>query len=106
MTDSANNPSANETQNAYRHGWRMGLATSALALSFISFLNLLGIEKSLLALLLGYFAMKGSALPHAIKRRGQFAMLIAVLHILTIAVVLAVFHEELAELIRLLEQLG
>ena len=106
MSNIANNSSTEEVRSAYRRGWKVGLATSALALSLLSFLNLLGIEKSLLALLLGYFALKGGELPLKVKRRGLFAMIIAGLHVVTVVLVLIFFRDELTELIHLLQQLG
>ena len=106
MSNMANMSSTEETRSAYRRGWKVGLATSALALSLLSFLNLFGIEKSLLAMLLGYFALKGGDLPLNVKRRGMFAMIIAGLHVVTVVVVLILFREELTELIHLLQQLG
>ena len=65
---------------AYQDGRRLGLATAALALSIVAFINLLGIEKSILAIVLALLAMQG-ALPGAgVLRRGRIALVLAVVH--------------------------
>ena len=60
MTDISSQSSAVDA--AYQSGRRVGLATAAVALGFVSFLNLLGMEKSILALVLAILAMHARSL--------------------------------------------
>jgi hypothetical protein len=86
-------------------GRREAYATSALILSLVSFVNLLGAEKSILALVLAAFALRGAA-PPAARKRGLVAVAIAAVHLITIVLVIALLRDELGELLNLLRQLG
>ena len=94
------------TDGAYERGRRIGLATGALALSVVAFVNLLGLEKSILAVILALLALRGSASAVEGAPRARAALIIAVLHIVTIAAVLVIFHDKLLQLLHLLEKLG
>jgi hypothetical protein len=93
---------------SFREGHRFGLATAALALSVVSFLNMLGFEKSLLAMVLAVLAMRGAAPVSAAFRRGRTALVIAAVHFVTIAVLLVLFyvryHDKLPPLLQQLLQ--
>lgn len=92
---------------AFQRGRRMGLATAALALGVISFLNLLGAEKSLLAIALAFMALRGAELPNQLVRsRARIALMLGVLHMLTIVVILALFQDEFRELLNLVYELS
>ncbi len=84
----------------------MGLATGALALSVVAFVNLLGMEKSILAGVLALLALQGAAPAADLIRRGRIALAIAVVHILTVIFLLVVFHDKLLQLLHLLQKLG
>jgi len=91
---------------AFREGRRAGLAIAALAGSLVAFISLLGIEKAILAIALAIVAGRRAA-PRSWTRRSAFVALgIAALYMLTFAVVMALYHEKVAELIRLLQQAG
>ena len=96
-------------QNSERHlverGRREGYALAALALSLVSFVNLLGAEKSILAIVLATFALSGAATGSA-SMKARVAIAIAALHIVTIAAVLIIFRDKFAQLLDLLRQLG
>ena len=94
-----------DVAQALSRGRREGLAIAALVLSFISFLNLLGAEKSILAMVLAGMALSASTGEPA-RRQSFIAIGLSLLHIVTIAVVLLVFRDELGELIRLLRTLA
>jgi len=94
-----------DVAHAREDGRRQGLAIAALALGLISFLNLLGAEKSILAIVLAVVAMSGSG-SKSVRRRSSIAIGLAVLHIVTIAVVLVLFQDELGQLIQFLHTLG
>jgi len=91
---------------AFREGKRAGLAIAALAGSAVAFVSLLGIEKAILAITLAVLAIRGTAPRSRARRLASVALGIAVIYVLTFAVVMALFHEKLYELIRLLQQMG
>ena len=86
-------------------GRRQGLAIAALALGLVSFVNLLGAEKSILAIVLAVIAMSGSNV-RVVRHRAMFAIGLSVLQIVTILVVLLLFRDQLGQLIGLLRKLG
>lgn len=99
-------PQTDPIYAAYQRGRRMGLATGALALSVVAFVNLLGMEKSILAGVLALLALQGAAPAADLIRRGRIALAIAVVHILTVIFMLVVFHDKLLQLLHLLQKLG
>lgn len=96
-----------DLERAYQEGRRIGLATAALALSVVAFLNLLGLEKSLLAAVLAVVALRGagSATPRII-RLSRAALGVAALHVVTIVVVIVFYHDQLLRLLQLLHKLS
>jgi hypothetical protein len=82
-----------------------GLATAALALSLVSFVNLLGAEKALLSIVLAILAFR-STRSTATRRRSLIAMGFALLYVCTIVMVLVVFRDRLGHLFQLLHQLS
>jgi len=92
-------------ESARLHGRREGLAVAALALGLVSFLNLLGAEKAILALVLGFAGLSGATDPH-VRTRAFLAIGLGIAYLVTIVVVLVMFREQLRELIGLLHTLG
>jgi hypothetical protein len=90
---------------AWDDGRRQGLAIAALATGLVAYLNLLGAEKSILAIVLAVTAMSGSG-SRLVRRRSLIAIGLAVIHIATVVAVLVIFWGELGELVRLLSTLG
>jgi len=91
--------------SARGQGRREGLAIAALALGLVSFLNLLGAEKALLALVLGFAALSGAS-DAVVRRRASIAIALGIVYLVTILIVLVMFREQLRELIELLQTLG
>ena len=89
----------------FRDGRAQGLAIAALALGLVSFLNLLGAEKAILVLILALSALRNSR-NSATRRQASMAIGLSIVYVLTIAVVLLVFGNELAELLSALRALG
>jgi len=106
MPESNNYPISDRVQLAYQEGRRLGLATAALALSAVAFVNLLGFEKSILAGVLAILSLEGAAPAARILRRGRAALAIAAVHVVTIVAVLVLFHDKLRDLIHLLQKLS
>jgi len=106
MSESSQSPPLTPAQTAYLEGRRAGLATAALALSVVAFLNLLGIEKSLLAVCLAILALRGMGPSEGAARYGRAALIIAIIHVVTFFAVIAAFHDKLIDLIHQLQKLG
>jgi len=106
MSNSIQGPQRDPAQTAYEDGRRFGLATAALALGVVSFVNMLGIEKSILAIVLAILAMQGAGFRTAVLRRGRTALILASVHVITSVVVLVIFRARLMELVQLLHKLS
>lgn len=91
---------------AFDAGRRIGFGISALALSLVAFLSMLGLEKAILAMVLGALALRGREGGPLARRLGIWAIAIASLFIVTAAVMLLVFWDKAVEFIRLLETLS
>jgi hypothetical protein len=91
---------------AYLEGRRLGLATAALAVSVVAFVNLLGVEKSVLAAVLAVLSLQGAQPLSRVLRRSRTALIIAAAHAVTILAILLLFHEKLMQLVQLLQKLG
>lgn len=103
VNDMASINESSDSRAAYALGRKHGLATAALALSLISFVNLIGAEKGLLALVLGIIALSGG---QATRSRARIAIGLAVLQLCTILVVILLFRDQIAQLLALLSKLG
>jgi hypothetical protein len=105
MSDSTNKPERDALEVAYRNGRSAGLATAALAASVVAWFNLFGAEKSILAIVLAILAVKGWKPLASTIRRSRIALTIAALNLVTVVIVLIVFHEKFIEVIRLLHKM-
>ena len=105
MTPSSTQDAHSGLAQARDEGRRQGLAIAALATALVAYLNLLGAEKSILAIVLAVVAMSGSG-SRLVRRRSLIAIGLAAIHIATVVAVLVIFRNELAELVRLLSTLG
>jgi hypothetical protein len=92
--------------SAHRDGYRLGLATSALALSVVAFVNMLGIEKSVLSAVLALLALQGAKPINQLLRRGRAALLVSAVYAVTIVTVLVLYHDKLSDLIHLMQKLS
>ena len=88
-----------------RKGRSEGMATAAVAIGALAFLNLLGAEKGILAVVLGVLALR-NAPPRASQRRARVAIGLGAVQIATVVAVLVLFHDKLRQLIDLLRTLG
>jgi hypothetical protein len=106
MSDRPQTAPMHSFDSAFDQGRRNGLATAALALSVVSFVNLLGIEKSILAAVLGMVALQGAEPIRSLLRRGRIAIALAAVHASTVVVVLIVFRDKLGQLLTHLQSLS
>lgn len=105
MTESNTPTAAFDADRQRDEGRRQGLAIAAVALALVSFVNLLGAEKSILAIVLAVTAISGSSV-RVVRRRAALAIGLSLLHIVTIVVVLLLFRDQLGQLIGLLQKLA
>jgi hypothetical protein len=96
---------ADSESAARRRGRSEGMATAAVALGVVAFLNLLGTEKGILAIVLAVLSLRN--LPaDAPPRRARIAIALGVVQLATVVMVLVLFHDKLRQLIELLRTLG
>lgn len=88
---------------AYSRGRGEGLAIAALAVGGVAFINLLGAEKALLALIL---AMSALGLRDGSSTKAVAAISLSCLYLVTMAGVLIVYRDKIGPLVRLLKDLG
>ncbi len=99
------NPQEQITE-AFRAGRRVGLGISALALSLVAFLSLLGAEKAILAIVLGALAIQGSGREAQARRLGRAAIGIGCVFLLAMVVGLVVFWDRVVEFVQMLSKLS
>jgi len=88
-------------------GQKYAYATIALMLGIASFVNLLGMEKAILAIIFARLALKSEP-PPALKNRrewGQAGLVLGVLQVVLISVLIIIFRNELREVLGLLLRL-
>jgi hypothetical protein len=88
-------------------GQKYAYATAALMLGIASFVNLLGMEKAILAIIFARLALKSEP-PPALKNRrewGQAGLVLGGLQVVVISVLIIIFRNELREGLDLLLRL-
>ena len=89
-------------------GQKYAYATASLVLGVASFVNLLGIEKGVLAIAFGLLALKAAPGPALVARRawGKLGVAFGLIQIVVVVAVVALNFDRVLELIRLLERFG
>lgn len=93
-------------QQAFAEGRLAGLAIGALATSAVAFISLLGLEKALLALALSYFVMRDAKKDSPQRKPAKIALVVALVYVTCYVTMIVLFHDKIAELIRMLQKLG
>jgi hypothetical protein len=106
MADPVQPPPSDPVHAAFQEGRRFGLATAALALSIVSFLNMFGLEKSILAIVLAILSRQGAVSAAAAWRRGRTALIVASVHIVTVVAVLILIRQKFGGLLNFLHKLS
>ena len=88
-------------------GQKYAYATIALMLGIASFVNLLGMEKAILAIIFARLALKPEPPPPLKHRRGwgQAGLVLGLLQVVLISVLVIIFRNELREVLDLLMRL-
>ena len=94
--------------SAFVLGQRYTLATMALVLALLSFLNLAGMEKAIAAVIVAFTALKGSPPPALDARRGwaRFAVGLAAAHIVLVITVVLLNLDRVAKLYEVLRAMS
>ena len=96
------------SDSAFVLGQRYTLATVALTLALLSFLNLAGMEKAVLAIVLGFKALKPTPAPALEERRGwaQLSIGLAAAHIVLLATIILMNLDRLGQVYEVLRALS
>jgi hypothetical protein len=88
-------------ESAFVLGQRYTLATLALGLALLSFLNLAGMEKAILAIVLGLKALRPTPEPTLDQRRGwaRLGMGLAAAHVVLVVTVILLNLDRLSRLL-------
>jgi len=88
-------------ESAFVLGQRRTLAAVALGLALLSFLNLAGLEKAILAIVLGMKALSAAPPPALEHRRGwaRVAIGLATVHVVLVVTVILLFFDRLSTLV-------
>ena len=88
-------------ESAFVLGQRYNLATLALVVALLSFLNLAGLEKAILAIVIGLQALKPAPAPALEQRRGwaRVAIGLAITHVVLVVTVILFNLDRLSRLI-------
>lgn len=91
---------------AFSRGRQVGLATAALALSIVSFISLLGLEKAILAAVLGIAAWRMTPSNPQGKKRSRLAITISAVYAVIFIVAIVLYYDKFSEFIHMLQQLS
>jgi hypothetical protein len=88
-------------------GQKYAYATAALLLGIASFINLLGVEKAILAIIFARLALKADPPPVLVKHRewGQAGLVLGILQVVLICFLVIIFRHELRDILELLRRL-
>ena len=95
-------------ESAFVLGQRYSLATVALALALLSFLNLAGLEKAVFAMVLGVKALRSAPPPPLEQRRGyaRLGIGVAAAHVVLLAAVVLLNLDKIPRLLEALRALS
>jgi hypothetical protein len=93
---------------AFVLGQRYTLATLALGLALLSFLNVAGLEKAILAIVLGVRAIRSTPEPALEQRRGwaRVGIGLAAAHVVLVVTVILLNLDRLSQLLKALRALS
>ena len=95
-------------ESAFVLGQRYTLATLALGLALLSFLNVAGLEKAILAIVLGVRAIRSTPEPALEQRRGwaRVGIGLAAAHVVLVVTVILLNLDRLSQLLKALRALS
>ena len=95
-----------QPDDLYIVGRRDGLGIAAIVVAIVAFVSLLGIEKAVVAAVLGRLAMQGAPQGSRARRLGSVGLILGATYAVTFIVLIIVFREQLGAVISALEALS
>jgi hypothetical protein len=97
-----------QAQSDFVFGQRYAFATLAMVLAFLSFINLAGMEKAILAIVLGYKALTAAPAPALERRRGwaKAGAVLGATHIVLVVSVILLNWDRLAKVVEVLRAIS
>ncbi len=97
----------NQTRESLILGQKYAFATASLVLGICSFVNLLGLEKPILALVFGWLALRAKPAPQLTKHRvwAKTGVTLGTIVLIIVPVLIIINFHQLRELIELLSKL-
>jgi MFS family permease len=97
----------NRTVQAYVLGQKYAYATASLLLGIACFVNLLGLERALLAIVFAWLALKSKPEPRLQDRRrwGQVGLALGIAMCIMVPTVLLLFFDRVRDVVAALEKL-
>lgn len=98
----------NETKESLILGQKYAFATASLILGIVSFVNLLGLEKPILAIIFGWLALRTNPAPQLTEHRvwAKTGVVLGVLILVVVPILIIINFNELRELIEVLSKLN
>ncbi len=95
-----------QPDDMYIAGRRDGFGIAAIVVGIVTFVSLLGIEKAVVAIVLGALAMQGARQGSRARRLGGAALILAITFEVAFIVLIIVFREQVGAFISALEALS
>jgi hypothetical protein len=97
-----------ETKKALILGQKYAFATISLVLGIFSFVNLLGLEKPILAIVFGWLALRAAPEPRLNQHRAwaQVGMVLATVILIAVPILIIVNFDRLREFVQILSRLN
>ena len=97
-----------ETKNALILGQKYAFATISLVLGIFSFVNLLGLEKPILAIVFGWLALRATPAPKLNQHRAwaQVGMVLGALILIAVPTLIIINFDRLREFVEILSRLN
>ncbi len=98
----------NQTKESLILGQKYAFATASLILGIVSFVNLLGLEKPILAIVFGWLALRTNPAPQLTEHRvwAKTGVVLGVLILIVVPILIIINFNELRELIEVLSKLS
>jgi len=98
----------NQTKDSLILGQKYAFATASLILGICSFVNLLGLEKPILAIIFGWLALRTNPAPQLIQHRvwAKAGVTLGIIVLIVVPVLIILNFNELRELVEILSKLN
>lgn len=98
----------NQTKESLILGQKYAFATAALILGIVSFVNLLGLEKPILAIIFGWLALRKTPAPPLTEHRGwaKAGVVLGTIVLIVVPVLIILNFNQLREFVQILSKLN